>query len=116
MDGWLPSEIRALLTHRKKAKKQAHRAMSPSYIFLANALSAQLETTLKEFNENKWWEKVSSLNRDDGSLWKMAKALKGRKSRKEGIRPMQGPEGVTYLEGETAEILATTIKPSTSRH
>lgn len=56
-------------------KKRAQRTLDRSHIKVVNALARKLGVALKEYNEEKWWNRVSELTTEDGLLWKVAKAV-----------------------------------------
>lgn len=103
----LPTELRQLIKDKRKAQKKAQRTRHPNDILAATRLNNNVRSQLQTFHNNRWNNKVESLNSDRFSLWKLIKSLKTKRS---SIPPLQGTYGIGYTNNEKAEILATSIE------
>lgn len=105
-DKWLPDDLRHLLRRKRKARKVAQTTLSPADTEVANHLSARLRAELKIFREKQWWRDVSSAIPDDGSLWRLSKALKRRASRTAESVPLLGPAGPAHSAADKVALFA----------
>lgn len=103
----LTTELRQLIKDKRRARKKAQRTCDPHDILIATNLNNQIRAQLKDFHNNRWNNKVESMNSDRFSLWKLIKSIENKKR---AIPPLQGSHGIGYTNSEKAEILATSIE------
>lgn len=109
----LPRRIKELIRQKNKTKRKAQRTLNPNYKLETNRLTNIIKEEINTYREEKWDDKVKSLNTADGSLWRMSKALKHKPTI---ITPISGPQGVAYSSQDKAEVFATSLEEQFKIH
>ena len=78
--GNIPRDIREQIRAKNRLKTRACRTGDPSIKREANRAAQEIRDALKNLQNERWEHTLSNLNTDDGSLYKMTRALaKGRR-------------------------------------
>lgn len=101
----LPHNIKQLIDNRNKLPKIFQRTANSEIKKIHTQLSNKIKRSIKKFYNNEWTYKLTNLNIQDNSLWKMAKCLT-RKNNSNKISALHGKRGVAVSDIEKAEVLA----------
>lgn len=103
----LPVRIRQLIKDKRKAKKRAQRILHPDDVRNTTQLNNQVHAELRKYHNDLWNEKMTALNTEQDSVWKLAKRLKTNYNE---VPPLHGRNGIGYTAEDKAEILADSIE------
>ena len=103
----IPTRIRAIIKQRRQQKKKYQRTLDPGEKRLLNRLNNMVKEELRDFHNERWREKLDSLEVQDNSLFRMAKALTRKKTT---IPPLNGRNGTAYCMEEKLEAFADTME------
>lgn len=107
-DKWLPPELVELLAAKRRAHRLARRTRYPPHIHAARALANTLREALYQHANEKWRDKIQTLQTQDNSLWRITKALRSRGSRI-SKKPIQTPTGFACSDLDKANAFAEHI-------
>lgn len=105
----LPNQIRDLIREKNRARRRWQRHWDPQARLQMYRLQAQVRLTICDYRNSIWEAKLASLNTQDGSIWRMAKALKTRKT-KTDIPTLHGRNGLVFTEDDKAEAFADSLE------
>lgn len=102
----LPSNIKDLIKIKNKVRKKYQKTLNPIYKTEYNRLNKQVKTLCQNHRMDSWNDKISSLCREDNSIWQFAKTVRNTKINN---LPLKGPNGNIYLEKDKATIFKSTM-------
>lgn len=105
----LPIAIREQIRRKNTARKRWQRSWDPADKAEANRLQGQVKRAIQQYHNETWNAKLESLNIQDNSIWKMAKAMK-RRSTIRNTPPLHGRHGLAYSDSDKAEALADSLE------
>jgi RNA polymerase-interacting CarD/CdnL/TRCF family regulator len=116
-----PLHIRELVTNKRRARSLWQRSRNPRDKNVYNRLSRQLKRELQEIRNTSFDTYITSLSKEDHSIWKATKQFKRPITHIPPLRKMDGSWARTDLEKANvfAEYLATVFTPhsqSTSKN
>lgn len=79
----LPASIKLLLETKRKAKKKYIKTLHPDDKRELNRLTNEVKMEIRSYNNEKWNDKLETLTTEDNSLWQMAAALAGKRSKRQ---------------------------------
>lgn len=103
----LPQLVRDLIREKNRARRLAQRTMNPADKLEANRLAGEVHFAIATHRNSAWEAKLESLETEDNSLWRMAKALRTKRS---PIPPIHGENGVAYSDSDKAEAFADNLE------
>jgi Reverse transcriptase (RNA-dependent DNA polymerase) len=92
-------------------RRRYHRHRDPADRRRMHQLQEQVKTAIRRHRNDAWKLCLESLETQDNSLWRMAKALKREVTPNE---PLHGPQGLVYQEDEKAEVFADSLEAQCS--
>jgi Reverse transcriptase (RNA-dependent DNA polymerase)/Endonuclease-reverse transcriptase len=103
----LPKPILDNIKLKDNCKKVYLKVRNPALKTIVNRLTKQIKTDVAEHNHSQWESKVSQINPQDRSLWRLSGALT-RKAH--AIPPLTGVNGIAYTDSDKANVLADTLE------
>lgn len=97
-----------LIKERRRLRKLYHRTLYPNLKTEINKLSQQISNDIQAVHNQNWEEKLESLNTNDNSLWKMAKAIKKPKTNKQSA--LKHNNSIITNNKEKAELFADSME------
>nr|CAI5817867.1 unnamed protein product [Callosobruchus analis] len=104
----LPYDIKLMIREKRRAVKQARRTRAPADIRTANNLVHSVRNAIFELRNEEWSNFLGSLLDSGMDLWRIAKSL--RSKGKEKIPPLQGENGIVYLDAEKVEVFGDVME------
>jgi exonuclease III len=103
----LPKAILDDIKLKDNCRKLYLKVRQPALKKVVNRLTKQIKTDVTQHNHTQWENKVSQINPQDRSLWKLSGALTRKAI---AIPPLTGVNGIAYTDSDKANVLADTLE------
>ena len=99
----LPPEITAAIRKKNRLRRRYQRSRDAEDKALANAARHLVRSLITDFRQQSWDRKIASLDLENGSFWRMAKALRNENAEE---APLRTPTGLISSPKDKAEAMA----------
>lgn len=103
----IPDELKELIAEKNQARRRYQRSWDPLDRSIRDRLRMEVKEALQELRNAAWEAKLDSLEDDDRSYWRMAKALRNKSAH---MPPIHGENGVVFSVPEKAEAFADSFE------
>ncbi|KAJ3649665.1 hypothetical protein Zmor_021392 [Zophobas morio] len=104
----IPQRIAKLIREKNRARRTARRTGEQAHRTAANHLQWEVLQALLNLRNELWEQRLESLNTVDGSIWKMAKALR---SDKRPLPPIHSANnGIVFTDEDKATAFAHSLE------
>lgn len=114
----LPAHLKLKIMEKKKLCKKYQRTLHPDAKTALNKITNEIKSELQQHYNEEWENKLISLNVQDNSVWKTIQQFT-KKSKREGLSPLETQHGIITSNKEKAEEFANTLehqfKPNESK-
>lgn len=103
----IPRDILDKIRQKNLARRRANRTRTQADRAEVNRLIHEIRYALADHRNRMFQEHLESLNTEDNSVWKMAKALC---SNRKPLPPIHGTRGLVYTDAERVEAFADSLE------
>jgi len=103
----LPQRIRLLIQEKNRVRRRFQRTRDPILGRLKNRLQSQVHEEISQLKQDRWTQKIQSLQTEDNSLWRLQKVLRNPYK---PLSPIHGTQGVKYTNADKAEAFADSLE------
>lgn len=105
----VPSHVKRLLDEKRRAKKQYQRTFHPQDKAKLNKLTKEVREEVKNLFNNDWEQRLENMDTEHENLWKMSKALRGKKQTTK-IPHLKTGNKTAITDQEKADLFADIIE------
>jgi len=103
----IPEHIAVEIGTRRRLLRRWKQNRNPARRRALNRQNELVKRLLEDWRTESWDQHLATLDTQDGSMWRTAKALRGVKPT---VHPLRGRQGMAYTARDRAEVFADTME------